>query len=99
MSAKTYTFTTLNDLLVAVPADRVEACMEELSVLVTKTAHLRVLVAAIAKETDPLAPAPEVKLPEPFEWIDDGKQQLKIKLGDVATLQFDPDGGLKGIVR
>lgn len=96
---KTYRFSTLNELLDAVPADRVEACVDELGVIMVKTAHLRGLIAAAAQLEDPTAPVPSVRLPDPFEWIDDGKQQLEIKLGDTATLCFSPDGELKEIVR
>lgn len=94
-----YRFTTFNELLDTVPADRIEDCVNELAVLLVKTAQLRVLIASAAKHIDQDALVPVIRLPEPFEWIDDGKQELTIKLGDEMALKFDPDGGLKEVVR
>lgn len=53
---KSYTFSTFQELIDQVPADRIKVCMAEVAALFT-----------IAKRVDPKA-----KLRLPMTWIDDG---------------------------
>ncbi len=89
---KTYRFTTINELLEAVPADRIEECMAELSVMVVKMAQIRELALKVA----PSFPPEALRMREPLEWIDDGKGELSVHAGGRA-IHFAPNGELLGI--
>jgi hypothetical protein len=83
----TYRFSTFQELVDRVPAESIRDCMEELgaSFEVAKgTAELATDVAYALAERDgkPRPPWPDsvITLPNEFEWLDDGKRDIKVDL-------------------
>lgn len=86
VAPKTYCFTTLQELLNVVPTDRIATCMHELAVIMTEAKAISELIYATAvelakKEGVPVPPpigvGAMVTIPQPFEWLDDGKGTLE----------------------
>jgi len=84
-----YKFSTLQELVDLVPADRIKACMEELGTVMAAAKMSTELTWAVAKslaEADgkelPPQPAQLLKLPTSFEWMDDGKRELTARMVD-----------------
>lgn len=71
---KTYKFTTFQQLVDRVPADKIEECMMELALVLAGGKLSCVAVCEMAG----LSPIPEqlFLVPDEFEWIDDGKGEL-----------------------
>lgn len=81
----TYSFSTFQELVDRVPADRIPECMEELGIMLGAAkayAELAYDVALdLAKEdgtaVDPGHPKSFIQIPNAMEWIDDGKGELE----------------------
>ena len=89
--AKTYRFSTFQELVDRVPADRIRPCLEELGVFLSTakaTAELTLAVAIhLAKENMEIPAsvieeisASVIKLPDELTWIDDGKGDIGVNL-------------------
>ena len=86
---KTYKFSTFQELVDTVPADRIRLCLEEIGTALSTakaTTELVAMVAAdMAGKADFELPARVITLPEFFEWVDDGK-------GEIESRLHHPDG-------
>ena len=80
---KTYKYTTFQQLVDRVPADKIEECMTELA----RVLAAGKLACVAACEMAGLSPIPEqlFLVPDEFEWIDDGK-------GDCIANMQSPSG-------
>ncbi len=84
MSATEYKLTTLNDVFIKVPADRIPTCLSELGKLMETTKAYAELIHAVAVD---LAKKDGKVIPEfdaagyaftlPMTWKDDGKETLQ----------------------
>lgn len=84
MSAKTYIFSTFQELVDRVPADRIRDCMEELGVVLATAKTSALLAVDVARDRAGLPPIEEgpglIEIRDPFEWVDDGKGDLQSDL-------------------
>lgn len=91
--SKTYKFSTFQELVDRVPGDRILVCMKELGAmlgtakLTTELTHM-VAEDLAKKDGKEFPPMPEsiIKLPDFFEWVDDGK-------GDCQANMIHPETG------
>jgi hypothetical protein len=102
-SGSVYRFSTIQQLVDEVPADRICVCMTELGKILQTTkgmAELTYMVAEnLAKQdgkTIPPMPKQIIVLPEYMEWIDDGKGELEAHMktmdgGNIGTLKITPN--------
>ena len=102
-SGSVYRFSTIQQLVDEVPADRICDCMTELGKILQTTkgmAELTYMVAEnLAKQdgkTIPPMPKQIIVLPEYMEWIDDGKGELEAHMktmdgGNIGTLKITPN--------
>ena len=67
---KTYQLTTIKDIFDKVPADRIETCLMEMARNMLYAKNLGDLIGA------------PIELREPFEWVDDGKEDQTITIHD-----------------
>lgn len=76
-----YRFRTFQELMENVPTDRIMDCMRELSIAITEIKAMNNLLTEVAselaKEKGIELPPTTVKLPEEWEWVDDGKGVLE----------------------
>lgn len=90
MSAKTYTFSTFQELVDRVPADRIRDCMEELGVILATAKASALLAVDLHRDRAGLPPIKEgpglIEIRDPFEWVDDGKRELQ---SDLLTQKGD----------
>lgn len=79
---KTYKFATFQEMFDTVPADRISECLREIGIVLSKAKSFTELVLmtaqSFAKDAGVELPRPSsmAKLPEVFEWHDDGKGEL-----------------------
>jgi hypothetical protein len=90
---KSYQFSTLQELVDRVPADRIPLCMEELGRcfgLAKSSTILLYEAARVLAEKDgvkvPDCPERVIEMPPVITWDDDGK-------GEIAATMQHPDGG------
>jgi hypothetical protein len=77
-----YELSTIKDIFEKVPADRIETCMAEFAVLLRQSAFLRDNLAAFAGVAGVDVSGKDlVKIPDSFEWVDDGLGDLTLKVG------------------
>lgn len=78
-TGKTYQFTTLQELFDVVPGDRMRECFAELG---EALAPMKIVAETTAEALRLINPKFEVpsqlaQLPQPLEWIDDGKGEIR----------------------
>lgn len=87
-TGKTYRFSTFQELVDRVPADRIRVCMSELGAILgtaKATTELTYATACHLAKKEPLVLESVITLPAEFEWMDDGKEEL------TATM-MNPEG-------
>ena len=91
----TYKFSTFQELVERVPADRIVDCMEELAVVFEQSKIsaevIRNIVDGLSElngETKQTPLSEIIELPKEFSWVDDGKGKLEIVIhsGDNVPL-------------
>lgn len=87
-SGSVYRFSTFQELVDRVPANRIADCVEELGLVLSKaklsTECIFLLAQFMAKKDGKAFPSelPRIVLPSEFEWTDDGKGELKTRIVD-----------------
>ena len=77
MEKKTYELVTIKDIFEKVPADRIKACMNELSVALTQAKALTDLANVCGEVVTGNKDAVETVCPDKFTWVDDGKGEIE----------------------
>lgn len=85
---KTYRFSTFQELLERVPADRLSDCLDETKALLLVASGVSEITRLALEANGKVHTGPIYKLPEELEWVDDGKGliQLRVKNHDDRTV-------------
>lgn len=85
---KTYTFSTFQELVDVVPADKIEICLAEIARVLAQGKAMAMVALQTAKDLAeqnghiiPNLPDRVVTVPEVINWIDDGKGEVTTRLG------------------
>jgi hypothetical protein len=84
---KTYKFSTFQQLFDRVPSDKIELCLTEIGAafaMAKKPLEMAAEAAGIILDEDVT-----LTLPDEFEWIDDGKGEIKASLHCPECIQID----------
>ena len=86
-TGKTYRFSTFQEMVNVVPANRIRVCLEELGVLLAVAKQSVTMMAA--QEGQELPEGEELlKLKTPLEWTDDGKDKKVIDFGKAGKIDL-----------
>lgn len=66
-----YTFSTFQELLDSVPADKIRECMDELGVMLANAKASHELLKEVSGES-----VGRLLIQRPFTWVDDGKGEI-----------------------
>lgn len=77
---KKYELRTIKDIFDKVPADRIEDCLAELTVIMVQAKHLEAAMCEAAGAVTGNKPDKAFEWPETSTWIDDGKGELTARV-------------------
>jgi hypothetical protein len=77
--AEEYNFTTIKDIFLTVPIDKIPACLKELGVLMVQAKGMGAAMCAAAEVMAGERPPMAFEWPEPITWIDDDKGEVQAR--------------------
>lgn len=90
----TYKLRTLRDVFDTIPTDRIQLCMREIADGFIRAKQVCEVLNAAAEALG--EPAPEFRLPDELEWIDNDEGVITVNIGDgsggvAGSIQWRPD--------